>query len=86
MTRKSQRAPAGFASAGLPWPRERHRKARSWFLKSELLGNIYLIFFYFIYFLLHPFQAALLPFLDLKHDLAQRFLRRNFSLFFFFFP
>lgn len=83
MTGKSQREPAGFAPASppaaVPRPQEWHIKQTAWFLKPEGLEMFVLFSSVLPIFRSIPFELLLLPFLDLKHNLAQRLLCRNFS-------
>lgn len=81
MTWKSQREPTGLAPLV-------HRGLQSGTVRHHLEIRTpwqHLTFIYSIYVLLHAIQAALLPFLDLEHNLALSSLYRKLLAFFFFF-
>lgn len=81
MTWKSQREPTGLAPLV-------HHGLQSGTVRHHLEIRTpwqHLTFIYSIYVLLHAIQAALLPFLDLEHNLALSSLYRKLLAFFFFF-
>lgn len=81
MTRKSQRECTGLAPLvcrGLQSGTVRHHL-------EIRTPRQHLTFIYSMYVFLHAIQAALLPFLDLEHNLALSSLYRKLVAFFFFF-
>lgn len=67
--------------AGLPWPREQHHKARSWFLKPGLPGNIYVILILFCLFIAPSHSSGFVAISGFEAQLGPEVLFQTLLLF-----